>query len=84
MSFQHLLVKWLLKLPSSLLVKMAGGTPIAIDGYTMDPRMQMLMAQGAKAPSITTLSPEEARAATDEGLALLDAKPRKSVTIVNR
>lgn len=84
MSFQQLLIKGLLKLPASLLVKMSGGKPISIDGNTMDPRMQFLMAQGMKAPAITTLSPQDARTATDEGLALLDAKPRKSVTIINR
>ena len=81
MSFQKFIIRSLMKLPESLLLRMAGGKPLAIDGRVMDPRVQLLAVQGAKAPSITTLDPVAARAATSEGLALLDDAPRASVAI---
>lgn len=84
MNLQALMVRSLMKLPESWILKMAGGTPVEIDGRTMDPRVQLLAAQGAKAPSMTTLSIEEARAGADDGLAMLDSKPRRSVAVLNR
>ena len=51
MNLQTLMVRSLMKLPESWILKMAGGTPNEIDGRTMDPRVQLLAAQGAKAPS---------------------------------
>lgn len=84
MGLQKLIVRMLMKLPENLILKLAGGTPLQIDGRTMDPRIQFLTAQGAKAPSMTTLPIEEARKGTDDGLAMLDAKPRRTVSILGR
>ena len=81
MNLQRLIVRGLMKLPEGALRAMAGGKPLAIDGRVMDPRVQLLAVQGAKAPSITTLDPVAARAATSEGLSLLDDAPRASVKI---
>jgi acetyl esterase/lipase len=64
----------LLKLPDGLLLAMSGGKPLQIDGRTLDVRTQFLAAQGAKAPSLSTLDPVEGRAATRQGLALLDGE----------
>nr|ATW63154.1 esterase [uncultured bacterium] len=84
MGLQKLIVRTLMKLPESWILKLAGGTPVEIDGRTMDPRIQLLAAQGAKAPSMTSMSIEDARKSADEGLALLDAKPRRTVSILSR
>ncbi|PCJ70331.1 MAG: esterase [Rhodobiaceae bacterium] len=84
MGLQKVIVRTLMKLPESLILKLAGGTALQIDGRTMDPRIQLLASQGAKAPSMTTLSIEEARKGADDGLAMLDAKPRRTVSILGR
>ncbi|MEQ9143225.1 MAG: alpha/beta hydrolase [Parvibaculaceae bacterium] len=84
MGLQKVIVRTLMKLPESLILKLAGGTPLEIDGRTMDPRIQLLAAQGAKAPSMTSMSIEDARKSADEGLAMLDGKPRRTVSILNR
>lgn len=81
MSLQKFLIRGLMKLPESLLLRMAGGEPLSIDGRVMDPRVQLLAVQGAKEPSITTLDPVAARAATSQGFALLDDAPRANVAI---
>src|SRR5690606_27447162 len=65
----------LLKLPEGLLVRMAGGAPLVLDGRILDARTQFLASQGAKAPSIVTLDPVSARAAAAAGLRLLDSAP---------
>lgn len=72
MNIQKLIVRSLLKLPDGVLLAMSGGKPLQIDGRTLDVKTQFLAAQGAKAPSLTTLPPVEGRAATSAGLALLD------------
>tara|TARA_R110000824_G_scaffold118960_15_gene272416 strand:+ start:110048 stop:111073 length:1026 start_codon:yes stop_codon:yes gene_type:complete len=69
---QKLIVRTLLMLPDTVLLAMSGGKPLQIDGRTLDVNTQFLAAQGAKAPSLTTLDPVEGRAATAAGLALLD------------
>lgn len=84
MGLQKLIVRTLMKLPESWILKLAGGEPVVIDGRTMDPRVQLLAAQGAKAPSMTTLPIEEARKNADDGLAMLDGKPRRTVAVLNR
>jgi acetyl esterase len=81
MSLQKFIVRTLLKLPDGVLIKMSGGKPLAIDGRILDARTQFLAAQGAKQPSITTLDPVTARAATSSGLALLDGAPLDNVSV---
>ncbi|MGB3811056.1 MAG: alpha/beta hydrolase [Parvibaculum sp.] len=81
MNVQKLIVRTLLKLPDGALLAMTGGAPLQIDGRVLDARMQFLAAQGAKAPSITTLDPVAGRAATAQGLALLDGKRHSHVTV---
>ena len=72
MNVQKLIVRTLLKLPDAVLLAMSGGAPLKIDGRTLDVTTQFLAAQGAKAPSLTTLDPVAGRAATSAGLKLLD------------
>ena len=81
MNVQKLIVRTLLKLPDGILLAMAGGKPLEIDGRKLDVRAQFLAAQGAKAPSLTTLDPVAGRAATAQGLALLDGDRHPKVTV---
>lgn len=81
MNIQRLIIRGLMKLPDAALLAMAGGKPLRIDGRTLDARVQFLAAQGAKSPSLTTLDPVTGRAATAQGLALLDGTPRANVVV---
>ncbi|HEX7777088.1 MAG TPA: alpha/beta hydrolase [Parvibaculum sp.] len=81
MNIRKLVIRGLMKLPDSALLAMSGGRPLRIDGRTLDVRTQFLAAQGAKAPSLTTLDPAVGRAATAQGLALLDGTPRPGVIV---
>ncbi|WP_041535808.1 alpha/beta hydrolase [Parvibaculum lavamentivorans] len=81
MNIQKTIIRLLMKLPDGALVRLSGGKPLAIDGRIMDARMQFLAAQGARQPSITTLDPLTARAATSQGLAMLDGEPSTNVEI---
>ena len=83
MNIQKLIVRSLLKLPDGVLLAMSGGKPLQIEGRTLDVATQFLAAQGAKAPSLTTLSPEEGRAATSAGLALLDGPRDPHINVRN-
>lgn len=68
-STQRLLVRTLLSLPAPILRLLAGGGVVYRGGRTLDPRLQFLAAGAARGPSMTTLSPVEARRASSQGLA---------------
>lgn len=72
MNIQKFIVRNLLKLPDAMLLAMSGGKPLQIDGRTLDVTTQFLVAQSARAPSLTTLPIEEGRMAANAGFALLD------------
>ena len=78
---RKLIVRALLGLPSSWLVALAGRRPVVIEGRTLDPRLQFLAAMAKRQPSLETLTPEGARHAAAEGLALLDGEPAHDVEI---
>lgn len=48
MNLQKQVIRSLMKLPEGLLLRMAGGEPLSIDGRVIDPRVQLLAGQGAK------------------------------------
>lgn len=75
------LVRTLLSLPRSWLVVASGGKPISIEGRTLDPRIQFLSAMAKRQPSLATLTPEQARKAAAEGLALLDGEAARDIEI---
>lgn len=77
MNFQALIAKTLLKLPSSWLVKMSGGEPVVIRGWTLDPHFQFVTHSAKRHPSISTMSAQVGRAASAAGLAMFQA-PRES------
>ncbi|MDD3445429.1 MAG: alpha/beta hydrolase, partial [Zavarzinia sp.] len=59
--FEKWLVSGLVRLPQSWLVRMSGGKPIQLEGKTLDPQLQFLLALAAKRPEIHTLPVEGAR-----------------------
>lgn len=80
MSLQATIAKLLLKLPDGLLVRLSGGKSLELGGRTLDPRFQFMMT-GAKAqPAMSSLTPQEARAASAGGLAMFADKPEPGVS----
>lgn len=80
MSFQATLVKLMMKLPKGMLVKMAGGRPLELGGRTMDPHFQFIAHGAAKQPPMSSLTPQEGRAASAAGLAMFSAPLPAGVT----
>lgn len=78
-STQRHIVRALLSLPSSLLRLLSGGGVVYRGGRTLDPRLQFLAAGAARGPAMTTLSPEEARRASAQGLTALSGSPEPGV-----
>ena len=83
MNIAQLLTKGILSLPQSMVAKMAGGAPPQIDGRTLDLRAHFISAQGAKAPSITLATPEQARANARLGFKMLNAPRAAGVRVEN-
>ena len=80
-SAQRLVLRILMSLPTPILRVMSGGGVVYRGGRTLDPRFQFLAAAGRNAPSMTTLSPEEARAANASALAGFAGKPEPGVRV---
>ena len=78
-STQRFVVRTLLSLPAPLLRLLAGGGVVYRGGRTLDPRLQFLAAGAARGPSMTTMSPEQARRASAQGLAPLSGPPEPGV-----
>lgn len=78
---QRFIARKLLSLPAPILRLMAGGGVVYQGGRTLDPRIQFLAAQARGAPPMQTLSPEEARAANDAGIALVTGVAEPGVRI---
>jgi acetyl esterase/lipase len=76
---QKFILKALMSLPSPVLRAMSGGGTVYRGGRTLDPRFQFLAAAAAKMPSMTTLSPDEARAASAKGLAAMSGPAEPGV-----
>lgn len=81
MSMQGFIARMMLKLPESWLIKLSGGEPYKIGDRTLDPHLQFFMHAGRKNPKLNTLSPQEAREATNGALAMIAAKPESGVVI---
>lgn len=80
MSMQATIAKLLLKLPDSVLVKLAGGEKVELGGRTLDPRFQFLAHGAKRQPAMSSLSAQEGRAASAQGLAMFAAKPEPGVS----
>ena len=75
MSLQVKIAKLLLKLPDGLLVKLAGGKPVEINGRRLDPQFQFLAHGAKKQPAMSTLTAQEGRAGSAAGLAMFADDP---------
>jgi acetyl esterase len=80
-SMRRLLVRTLLSLPGKWLVAMSGGKPLTIEGRVLDPRLQFVGALGKRGPSLESMTPEAARKAASEGLALLDGEVARDIEV---
>jgi len=59
---QYQLARWLMGLPPSWQLRMAGGRPVVLDGAPLDPGLQLLLALRRRTvPSLPALSPADAR-----------------------
>jgi len=67
---QKIMLSLFKRLPGKALVKLSGGVPTVIANRTLDPMIQFIATQGANSPPMTSLTPQEARHAMDEGFAL--------------
>ena len=76
---QRLILKGLLSLPTPLLRALSGGSSVYVGGRTLDPRFQFMAAASRSAPSMTTMTAEEARAASRSGLAMAGGKSEPGV-----
>jgi acetyl esterase len=75
----YLVARVLLALPPRTQLRLAGGRPIAVDGETLLPEMQLLLALRDRVgtPALSGLSPERARRSTRrEGLAFAGRRTR--------
>ncbi|MBC7669840.1 MAG: alpha/beta hydrolase [Gemmatimonadaceae bacterium] len=80
---QKFILKALMSLPSPVLRAMSGGGVVYRGRRTLDPRFQFLSHAAAKMPSITSLAPDEARAASARGLAAMSGPPEPGVRTEN-
>ena len=76
---QKFILKTLLSLPTPILRAMSGGAVDYRAGRTLDPRFQFLAHGAKRMPSMTTLSPTAARAASATGLALMSGRREPGV-----
>ncbi|MEQ9315664.1 MAG: alpha/beta hydrolase, partial [Henriciella sp.] len=83
MSLQVKIAKLLLKLPDALLYKLGGGKALEINGRKMDAQFQFLAHGAQKQPPMSSMSPQEARAASAMGLAMFADEPVPGVTWEN-
>lgn len=76
---QRLIVRKVLSLPGPVLRLLSGGAAVYRGGRTLDPRLQFLAAQARGAPSMTLMTPEEARRASAQALKVLSGDPEPGV-----
>jgi acetyl esterase/lipase len=78
-AIQKVMLKVMLSLPTPVLRMMSGGGVVYQGGRTLDPRFQFLAAGARRMPPMSSLSPDEARAASSAGLAMMAGKPEPGV-----
>ncbi len=83
MSFQRILAKTVASLPGSWIVKMSGGTPVTIEGRTLEPQLQLMAWNGREAPPLSSLPADVVQAAVNAQLALLADVPSEGASVSN-
>ncbi len=80
MSLQGVMTRLVFGLPTGV-VRMLAGPPVVVDGKTLDPRIALMAKQAAKAPPMSAVTPDQARAGMQAGFALIDGKRRARVAV---
>jgi acetyl esterase/lipase len=78
---QKFILKTLLSLPGPILRLMSGGTAVYRGGRTLDPAFQFLTHGARNLPSMASLSPVDARAASAQGLAMMSGPLEPGVRV---
>lgn len=78
---ERAVTRGLLRLPGSWLLRLAGGEPTVVEGRTLEPALQLAAARGKQSPHPASLTPAQARRATNAGLALLGGRIRPGVSL---
>ena len=81
MWLRRLILRLMLMLPESWLIKLSGGKPFKIGERTLDPQIQFIMHQGRNNPPMSELGPDGAKEAANEALEMIAAKPEPGVII---
>lgn len=81
MGVQQAIARSLTRLPAPMLKAMAKNAVTEVDGRTLDPGMGALLGQAARGPGIESQSPREAREATRQAFALMNAPRAKGVGV---
>jgi len=77
MSMQSIMTGLVFALPAGILKLMA--KPVSIGGHDLDPRIALMAGQAAKGPKLSDFDPAAARLGMQQGLGVIDAKPRANV-----
>lgn len=81
MSVQRSIARGLLRLPAPLLLRLAGGRPLVIDGRVMDLRAQVISALAARGPQMHTGSAARGRKLAADSFALSNAPRRPGIVV---
>lgn len=81
MSVQRLIAKTVASLPGSMIVRMAGGEPLTIEGRTLEPQLQLAAWNGRNSPPMSSLPAEAVQAGVKAQLALLADKLPSGVNV---
>ena len=71
------------KLPAKVVAKLAG-TPLMIDGRTLDPYIQLAVNQSAGGRAMSTLTPQVSRAAAHDAFAATNGERTSGVAVRDR
>jgi acetyl esterase/lipase len=77
----RLVLRVVLSLPTPILRALSGGSAIHVGGRTLDPRLQFLASQAARAPEHADADPVDARIAAARSLSRLAGPPERGVRI---
>ena len=80
-AIQKAVVRTLLSLPRPVLRLLSGGGVVYQGGRTLDPRFQFLAHQARALPQLASLTPQEARLASAQGLRTLEGSLEPGVAI---
>ena len=78
-SLVRAIARTLLSLPPPILRLLSGGEALQLGGRTLDPRFQFLAAQAARGPSLTAMTPADARRAASQGQKIYGGRPESGV-----